>query len=70
MPSTSVSNGSPSPEQLVQHCRRVIDRYPHQVAAFVAGRCGTYFFVTQVMRATLGCADPKLVEATFTRLLR
>lgn len=65
-----VSNGRPTDEQLVLHCRRVLDTYPHQATAFVEGRCGMAFFVTRVMNVTLGCADPKEVEATFLMLLR
>jgi aspartyl-tRNA(Asn)/glutamyl-tRNA(Gln) amidotransferase subunit B len=48
----------------------VMEKYPENVAKFRAGNAGVFqFFVGQVMRATRGQADPRIVNETLRRLL-
>ena len=50
--------------------REVMEKHPQNVAKFRAGNEGVFqFFVGQVMRATRGQADPRLVNETLRRLL-
>jgi aspartyl-tRNA(Asn)/glutamyl-tRNA(Gln) amidotransferase subunit B len=51
--------------------RSIVAEYPDQVAQFRAGKQKVYgFFVGQVMKATLGQANPKLVNELLTRALQ
>jgi aspartyl-tRNA(Asn)/glutamyl-tRNA(Gln) amidotransferase subunit B len=51
-------------------CRSVLDANAKQVAEYRGGKTGVFgFFVGQVMKATKGSANPKLVNETLKRLL-
>jgi aspartyl-tRNA(Asn)/glutamyl-tRNA(Gln) amidotransferase subunit B len=51
-------------------CRSVLDANAKQVDEYRAGKTGVFgFFVGQVMKATKGSANPKLVNDTLKRLL-
>jgi aspartyl-tRNA(Asn)/glutamyl-tRNA(Gln) amidotransferase subunit B len=53
-----------------QAVREVIDNNPQNVAKYKSGNEGVFkFFIGQVMRATKGQANPKLIEETLRRLL-
>jgi aspartyl-tRNA(Asn)/glutamyl-tRNA(Gln) amidotransferase subunit B len=50
--------------------RRVMDEHPDNVAAYKAGKHALMgWFVGQVMKATSGRANPKLVNETLRRML-
>jgi aspartyl-tRNA(Asn)/glutamyl-tRNA(Gln) amidotransferase subunit B len=52
-------------------CRKLIERYPDQAAAYRAGKQNLLgFFVGQVMKETGGAADPKLVSSLLVKLLK
>jgi len=56
---------------LLPICQRLIAEHPKQVGEVRAGKKGMLgFFVGQVMKATGGAADPKLVNALLERLIR
>jgi aspartyl-tRNA(Asn)/glutamyl-tRNA(Gln) amidotransferase subunit B len=51
-------------------CRKVIEQSPQQAAQYRSGKKGVFgFFVGQVMKASKGSADPKLVNEVLTRML-
>jgi len=57
--------------QLLPICERLLAENPKQVEAVRAGKKGMLgFFVGQVMKATGGAADPKLVNALLERLIQ
>ena len=50
--------------------RKVVDAHPEQVAQYRGGKTGLIgFFVGQVMKATQGAANPKVVNEALRRLL-
>jgi aspartyl-tRNA(Asn)/glutamyl-tRNA(Gln) amidotransferase subunit B len=50
--------------------RRVIEANPSQVAQYKSGKTSLMgYFVGQVMKATKGAANPKVVNDTLRRLL-
>lgn len=51
-------------------CRQILEQAPQQVAQYRAGKKGVFgYFVGQVMKASKGSADPKLVNEVLTRML-
>lgn len=51
-------------------CRQILDQSPQQVAQYRSGKKGLFgYFVGQVMRASKGSADPKLVNDMLTKML-
>jgi aspartyl-tRNA(Asn)/glutamyl-tRNA(Gln) amidotransferase subunit B len=53
-----------------QAAREVIEKNPQNVAKYKSGNEGVFkFFIGQVMRATKGQANPKVIEETLRRLL-
>jgi aspartyl-tRNA(Asn)/glutamyl-tRNA(Gln) amidotransferase subunit B len=53
-----------------EEVRRVLEANPSQVEQYKGGKTGVIgFFVGQVMKATKGTANPKVVNQTLKRLL-
>ena len=51
-------------------CRQIVEQSPQQAAQYRAGKKGVFgYFVGQVMKASKGSADPKLVNEVLTKIL-
>jgi len=58
------------PQAIEEACAKVVADNPKQVEQYRAGKKGVFgFFVGQVMKATKGSANPKLVNETLERML-